>query len=89
MKQRTFYLKKGEPIQKVIETIQKEDLIQNPEKSLFIIHEGLKSPGRYSAASFCVVQYISRCAPDRMYQSHQSGIRYSDSGRNGAYADDL
>lgn len=45
MKQRTFYLKKGEPIQKVIETIQKDGLIQNPEKSLFIIHEGLKSPG--------------------------------------------
>lgn len=45
MKQRTFYLKKGEPVQKVIETIQKENLIQDPEKSLFIIHEGLKSPG--------------------------------------------
>ncbi len=45
MKQRTFYLKKGVPVQKVIETIQQENLIQNPEKSLFIIHEGLKSSG--------------------------------------------
>ena len=38
---------------------------------------------------FCVVQYISWCAPDRMYQYHQSGSGYFDSGRNGAYADDL
>ena len=45
MKQRTFYLKKRGTCTKVIETIQKENLIQNPEKSLFIIHEGLKSPG--------------------------------------------
>lgn len=37
--------KKGVPVQKVIETIQQENLIQNPEKSLFIIHEGLKSSG--------------------------------------------
>ena len=55
MKQRTFYLKKGEPVQKVIETIQKENLIQDPEKSLFIIHEGLKSPGD-------IQQHFLRCA---------------------------
>lgn len=62
MKQRTFYLKKGEPIQKVIETIQKDGLIQNPEKSLLLFMKDLRAREIFSSIFLRCAIHFPVCA---------------------------
>lgn len=62
MKQRTFYLKKGEPVQKVIETIQKETLYRIRKNRCLLFMKDSRAWGIFNSIFLRCAIHFPVCA---------------------------